>query len=65
MDNPAGDLVGACHICGREIRAHFEPGFGSIVVIRAARTAAERHHGRTPLPSGPEPSCATLSMTTQ
>ena len=43
MDNPAGDLVGACHICGREIRAHFEPGFGSIVVIRAARTAAERH----------------------
>jgi hypothetical protein len=43
MDNPAGEVVGACHICGRDIRAHFEPGLGSIDVIRAARAAAERH----------------------
>ena len=43
MDDPAGERVGACHICGREIRAHFEPGSGSIDVIRTARAAAERH----------------------
>ena len=43
MDDPAGELVGACHICGREIRAHVEPGLGTIDVIRAARAAAERH----------------------
>ena len=43
MDDPAGEVVGTCHICGRDIRAHFEPGLGSIDVIRAARAAAERH----------------------
>ena len=43
MDDPAAELVGACHICGREIRAHFEPGLGSIDVIRAARGAIEGH----------------------
>ena len=44
MDDPAGEeLIGTCHICGREIRAVIDHQRSSVDMIRAARAAAERH----------------------
>jgi len=44
MSNPAGEeLIGTCYVCGGEIRATIDYDRGSVSVIRAARSAAERH----------------------